>query len=367
MGAAHSANTLGDPLIMPCYFFEKVGVCMVGPSCSRGHRKVTEAYTIILPNMFMPENFSTALEAVYMRSGPESEESKEESDLTEAFNSFYGDVKKEFEACGKILQFKCCQNFHETLKGTVFVQYESRFDAAKAKELYNGRRYAGSTLKVKLSHVTDWQGAICGPHAKRMCVRGKLCNMLHVFRNPKGEFDVPYKTDWNPKKKMWESQMTLTNVVYPTTFTPPSHTPFLNALPKSPPRERKKQKDKKKKKEKEKRKEKEKEKSKMKKKSQDHSTSSSRKEKEKEKDKKMDPSIEAVLRKAEKEVGKKFKSLAHLEKYIEHERKRLERDQKKEKHNEKDSKAHKHDSEKGKTEDERKKKKKGDDKKKKKE
>merc|ERR1712048_1428336 len=228
---------------------------------------------------------------------------------------------------------------------------------------YNGRRYAGSTLKVKLSHVTDWQGAICGPHAKRMCVRGKLCNMLHVFRNPKGEFDVPYKTDWNPKKKMWESQMTLTNVVYPTTFTPPftpgSHTPFLNALPKSPPRERKKQKDKKKKKEKEKRKEKEK--------SQDHSTSSSRKEKEKEKDKKMDPSIEAVLRKAEKEVGKKFKSLAHLEKYIEHERKRLERDQKKEKHNEKDSKAHKHDSEKGKTEDERKKKKKGDDKKKKKE
>ena len=35
---------------------------------------------------------------------------------------------------------------------------------------------------------------------KRLCPRGKTCNFLHVFRNPKNAFSVPNRTDFDPER-----------------------------------------------------------------------------------------------------------------------------------------------------------------------
>lgn len=38
--------------------------------------------------------------------------------------------------------------------------------------------------------MTKWKSAVCGLADKNACPRGKLCNFLHVFRNPKGAFPL---------------------------------------------------------------------------------------------------------------------------------------------------------------------------------
>lgn len=35
---------------------------------------------------------------------------------------------------------------------------------------------------------------------KRLCPRGKACNFLHVFRNPKNAYSVPNRTDFDPER-----------------------------------------------------------------------------------------------------------------------------------------------------------------------
>lgn len=46
--------------------------------------------------------------------------------------------------------------------------------------------------------LSSWRNAICGQFNRGICLKGKACNYLHVFRNPTREF-VSADRDWkNP-------------------------------------------------------------------------------------------------------------------------------------------------------------------------
>merc|ERR1719494_994587 len=112
-------------------------------------------------------------------------------DLIVEYKKFYNDVRSQVRSAGKVVMFICAMNYVRHLRGNVYVQYEEEEHAAKACELFNGRWYSGSQFSVVLSPVNKWYQAICGLHLRGRCKRGKACNFLHVFKNPKDAYSVP--------------------------------------------------------------------------------------------------------------------------------------------------------------------------------
>ncbi|KAH9509438.1 putative U2 small nuclear ribonucleoprotein auxiliary factor 35 kDa subunit- protein 1 [Bulinus truncatus] len=168
-----------------CPFFKKMAACRFGDHCSRYHHYPEISNTILIPNMFtsfqleqsIVDNYDTDVSLEY-----------DDNELYQSFREFYEDVVPEFKTVGTIVQLKVCCNCEPHLRGNVYVQYKRESAAQKAYEKFNARWYGGRQLTCIFVVVESWKSAICGLAFKRRCPKGKSCNFLHVFRNPRGEF-----------------------------------------------------------------------------------------------------------------------------------------------------------------------------------
>ena len=127
---------------------------------------------------------------------------------------------RELRSAGRVVQLKVCCNHQSHLRGNVYVQYSSQKDAVRAFMKLQGRWYDGRQLSCRFVHIASWKAAICGERTiqpatrpngmvlivfpsvnfflslrtllglflKGKCSKGRLCNFLHVFRNPDGMF-----------------------------------------------------------------------------------------------------------------------------------------------------------------------------------
>ncbi|XP_063967306.1 U2 small nuclear ribonucleoprotein auxiliary factor 35 kDa subunit-related protein 2-like [Lytechinus pictus] len=169
-----------------CSFFMKTGACRFRERCSRTHPPPTECgTTLMIPGMYT--NFGLGPDFKDEYDADIGLECDEESAYVN-FHEFYEDVLPEFREYGKVLQLKVCRNWEPHLRGNVYVQYSNEEEAAKALEVFTGRFYGGKQLDPRYCPVNRWKPAICGLFHRDRCPRGKHCNFLHVFHNPRGEF-----------------------------------------------------------------------------------------------------------------------------------------------------------------------------------
>nr|NP_001123327.1 zinc finger protein ZF(C3H)-13 [Ciona intestinalis]FAA00140.1 TPA: zinc finger protein [Ciona intestinalis] len=175
----------------PCYFFERVGACRFGDSCSKLHEKPTSSRTLLLPSMFNTFAFDIASRASRSNvHGDSSDLALEHSDedLYEDFEVFYDDVFPEFNKFGHVEQLKVCCNRDQHLRGNVYVQYATVSQAETAFQSLNGRFYGGKLLQCMYVTILSWSSAICGLYCTgRPCPRGGHCNFLHVFADKRSK------------------------------------------------------------------------------------------------------------------------------------------------------------------------------------
>jgi len=180
-----------------CTYFARTGACRFFNRCERHHPKPMLSSTILIQNFFshfsleqsLRDEFDTDLSLEY-----------EDRDMYNDFLDFYDDVIPELRKAGNVIQFRTCCNFAPHLRGNVYVQYENIREAVKAYRIFNARFYNSRQLTLQFVKVTSWNSAICGLFSRRKCTNGKLCNYLHVFRNPKGRELI----EGRPEKSFWE-------------------------------------------------------------------------------------------------------------------------------------------------------------------
>ncbi|KAL9229340.1 hypothetical protein vseg_004817 [Gypsophila vaccaria] len=182
-----------------CPFHLKTGVCRFGARCSRAHFYPDKSCTLLFKNMY---------------SGPglawEQDEGLEYTDdeAELAFEEFYEDVHTEFLKFGELVNFKVCRNASSHLRGNVYVHYKFLESAMLAYQSINGRYFAGKQLSCEFVNLTKWKVAICGEYMRsrlKTCSRGSVCNFIHCFRNPGGDYEW---ADWNkPAPRYWQQEM----------------------------------------------------------------------------------------------------------------------------------------------------------------
>ncbi|CAG2249895.1 ZRSR [Mytilus edulis] len=165
--------------------------------CSRGHPEPDTSTTILMRGMYshfeleqglLDEN-DTDLILEY-----------EEGELYNNFRDFYDDIVPEFKAVGKVVQVKVCCNYEPHLRGNVYIQFASDEEALAAMVKMNGRFYAGKQISCEPVLIKSWKSAICGLFGRGRCPKGRNCNFLHVFKNPRNEFweyDKPQNNSYN--------------------------------------------------------------------------------------------------------------------------------------------------------------------------
>ncbi|XP_062521559.1 U2 small nuclear ribonucleoprotein auxiliary factor 35 kDa subunit-related protein 2-like [Corticium candelabrum] len=169
----------------PCPFFVKTGACRFGDRCSKHHDWPVISSTLLIPNMF---NIFELDQQQLNEADQDVELEYDEREVYLKFIDFYEDIKPAFEDAGRVIQLKVCCNMEPHLRGNVYVQYENEEDASRAFTIFNGRWYAQHQLSVQFTSVNNWKAAICGLFHRNACPKGRYCNFLHVFRNPRNEF-----------------------------------------------------------------------------------------------------------------------------------------------------------------------------------
>lgn len=185
----------------PCPFFTKTGACRFSDRCSRNHTKPAISRVLLVPGFYdhigLRQMNPDELEAA------DDWLEYEDSETYHHFLDFYEDVLPEWERIGKISQFKVCCNFEPHLRGNVYIEYESAQDAVKAFKMFHGRFYGGKQINVEFVTIDSWKAAICGQFHKNCCPKGRSCNFLHVFRNPRNAFYAADRDhqDWRRKQQ----------------------------------------------------------------------------------------------------------------------------------------------------------------------
>ncbi|XP_026279465.1 U2 small nuclear ribonucleoprotein auxiliary factor 35 kDa subunit-related protein 1 isoform X3 [Frankliniella occidentalis] len=169
-----------------CPFFSKTGACRFADRCSRNHTRPAISRVLLVPNFYdhigLRQMNPDELEAA------DDWLEYEDSETYHHFLDFYEDVLPEWERVGQISQFKVCCNFEPHLRGNVYIEYDSAQDAVKAFKMFHGRFYGGKQINVEFVTIDSWKAAICGQFHKNCCPKGRACNFLHVFRNPRNAF-----------------------------------------------------------------------------------------------------------------------------------------------------------------------------------
>ncbi|CAH0749083.1 unnamed protein product [Diatraea saccharalis] len=177
------------PNVDNCPFFLKTACCRFGDQCSRNHRYPGISNVLLAPNFYVHfglnnSNFSEYDTDVMLE--------YEDSDTQKEFLEFFNDVLPEFEKFGRVTQFKVCNNYEKHLRGNTYVEYAELRCALAAYRSLHCRWYGGRQLSLQFCFIDSWKNAICGLASRRRCPKGRACNFLHVFRNPR-RFYEDYK------------------------------------------------------------------------------------------------------------------------------------------------------------------------------
>jgi len=138
------------------------------------HNKPTFSQTVLFPHMY-PNPLATPM---FDQEG--NPISYEAGFLSEHFEDFYEDVWLEFSKCGKLSELNVCDNIAEHLVGNVYAKFFREEDALDCLKKCKGRYYAGRLLYPEFSPVTDFREARCRQHETSECLRGGLCNFMHL-------------------------------------------------------------------------------------------------------------------------------------------------------------------------------------------
>lgn len=144
-----------------CHFYCKIGACRHGDKCSKKHIRPLSSHTIVIYNML---NIT------------------DEGINPLQFDQFYEDVYMEACTFGPVRSMVVCENGNDHLKGNVYLYYENKDDAQRARDNFNTRWYDERPLYSDLTHITDFREAICRNHDMRACERGNECNFMHIRR-----------------------------------------------------------------------------------------------------------------------------------------------------------------------------------------
>ena len=78
------------------------------------------------------------------------------------------DVRPELESASgdvRLLNFRCCRNAADHLRGSVFVQFKDNDvnGALVVARSFSGRWYAGKQITTRLAYLGGgWKSAVCG-------------------------------------------------------------------------------------------------------------------------------------------------------------------------------------------------------------
>lgn len=154
-----------------------------GDTCSRNHRRVCLSKVILVPGFYT--HFS--LEKNSAEYDTDIGLEFESSETRQHFREFYKDVVPELESLGRIKTLKYCCNTEVHLRGNLYVEYHTEREAARALRRLKGRYYAGRQLNCEFVNLKSWRSAVCG---MSKCPKGRACNFLHTFKNPRDEYDI---------------------------------------------------------------------------------------------------------------------------------------------------------------------------------
>ncbi|XP_015112431.1 U2 small nuclear ribonucleoprotein auxiliary factor 35 kDa subunit-related protein 1 [Diachasma alloeum] len=175
-----------------CPFFTKTAACKYGDSCSRNHRRLALGKILVIPGFYTHFSLERNSFEYDTDIGLEYDSFETQKD----FREFYRDVLPELESFGRIKTLRFCRNTEVHLRGNLYVEYSSEREAARAWRKLNGRYYAGRQLNCEFANIGSWRAAVCG---LLRCPKGKMCNFLHTFRNPRDEYDIMSPPRWSKK------------------------------------------------------------------------------------------------------------------------------------------------------------------------
>ena len=99
-----------------CSFYNKIGACRHGETCSRKHVKPKYSCTMLLPNVYQnPIHDKTCR--------------LNEQQLQEHFDAFFEDIFIELSKYGEIEEIDVCDNVGDHLIGNVYVRYSDEESA----------------------------------------------------------------------------------------------------------------------------------------------------------------------------------------------------------------------------------------------
>ena len=155
-----------------CPFFQKIGSCMHGETCSRMHIRPQASKTLLLCNLYPnPLRFISLL--------PDGVLEISRSTLDRNFDEFYIDIYEELRTFGPIEDLMVASNLCDHLVGNVLVRYENLEDAVSAYSNLRCRYYAGRPIDAQYSPVEVFSGAVCRQLSLGKCQHGENCNFIH--------------------------------------------------------------------------------------------------------------------------------------------------------------------------------------------
>ena len=175
--AEHLASIFGtEKDRVNCPFYFKIGACRHGDRCSRLHNKPLASQTILMTNMYRPqESVANA-----PRGGATSGSVVPTGSAQDHYEAFVEDVFEELDAFGEIEGVNVCDNVTDHMIGNVYVKFKDEEAAAKALEALRGRYYDGRPIAVEFSPVTDFRESTCRQYEENSCTRGGYCNFMHL-------------------------------------------------------------------------------------------------------------------------------------------------------------------------------------------
>ncbi|XP_055385987.1 U2 small nuclear ribonucleoprotein auxiliary factor 35 kDa subunit-related protein 2 [Condylostylus longicornis] len=171
-----------------CLFFTKTAVCRHNHLCTKNHVRPGVSRVILLRNFFQHISLNEAKNNEY---GDDILLEFTENELNKDYAEFFEDITNELEKFGTILNIRTAKNCVPHLKGNVYVEYVNEKSAMKAYLNLQGRFYASKQINVEFCSIISWKSAICGLSFSKSCLKGKLCNYIHILKNPEDKYNKP--------------------------------------------------------------------------------------------------------------------------------------------------------------------------------